>query len=347
VKDNKIILREDALESTAKQLVAEGKGILAADESLPTIEKRFASINLSSSAINRRKYRQLLFSTQGLENFISGVILFEETLHQKTEEGSYLPEILSAKGIIPGVKVDRGTVALPGFSNEKVTQGLDGLYERLVEYKRMGALFTKWRAVISIHNNHPSHFSIKANAHALARFAASSQEAHMVPVVEPEVLMDGYHTLGQCEEVSAQTLVEVFNELFEHRVKLEGSLLKASMVIPGSNCSKQASTEEVAKATLRVLYRTVPAAIPGIVFLSGGQSPTQASAHLNAMNALGPHPWELSFSFGRALQEPVLKAWKGNDENIESAQKQLHFRAELNSAARYGTYSHQLESRLA
>ncbi len=327
------------LETIAQQLVYKGKGILAADESSPTIEKRFRAIDVTSTEENRRRYRQLLFTTDGLEEFISGVILFEETLMQTSNDGKPLANLLSEKGIIPGIKVDKGIVPITNFNEEKVTQGLDGLKQRLVQYAEAGAKFSKWRAVITIGDNKPSHFSIKANAHALARFAALSQEAGLVPIVEPEVLMDGDHTLEQCETATTETLVQVFAELHQHKIHLEGMLLKASMVLSGKDCPQQSSVEQVAEATIRTLRRTLPIAVPGVVFLSGGQTPVQATTHLNAMNSQCEHPWELSFSFGRALQEPVLKSWSGKEDNVAKAQQQLYARAQLNGAARFGKYS--------
>jgi fructose-bisphosphate aldolase class I len=331
------------MESVARSLVAEGKGILAADESSPTIEKRFRSINLPSSEENRRSYRELLFTTPGVSEFISGVILFDETIRQKAKDGISFPRVLSGQGIIPGIKVDKGAKSLAGFSGEKVTEGLDGLRERLSEYREMGARFAKWRAVIAIGDGIPTAFCIKANAHALARYAALCQEADLVPIVEPEVLMDGSHTIDRCEEVTTATLSVVFSELLEHRVALEGTLLKPNMVLSGKDCPEQAGASEVARATVRCLRRTVPSAVPGIVFLSGGQTPEQATLHLNAMNALGMHPWELSFSYGRALQEPVLKAWKGDPGNVDAAQSAFHLRGRCNSAARFGKYTKEME----
>lgn len=331
------------MESVARSLVAEGKGILAADESSPTIEKRFRGINLPSTEENRRAYRELLFTTLGASEFISGVILFDETIRQKAKDGTPFPEVLSRQGIIPGIKVDTGAKSLAGFPGEKVTEGLTGLRERLSEYRETGARFAKWRAVIAIGDGIPTAFCIKANAHALARYAALCQEAGLVPIVEPEVLMDGSHSIDRCEEVTTTTLALVFSELLEHRVALEGTLLKPNMVLSGKDCPKQAGPSEVAKATVRCLHRTVPPAVPGIVFLSGGQSPEQATLHLSAMNALGRHPWELSFSYGRALQDPVLKAWKGDPENVATAQRSFYHRARCNNAARFGKYTKEME----
>jgi len=331
------------MESVARSLVAEGKGILAADESSPTIEKRFRSINLPSSEENRRSYRDLLFTTPGVSEFISGVILYDETIRQKAKDGIPFPQVLSGQEIIPGIKVDTGAKSLAGFPGEKVTEGLDGLRDRLSEYREMGARFAKWRAVIVIGAGVPTAFCVKANAHALARYAALCQEADLVPIVEPEVLMDGSHTIDRCEEVTTVTLSVVFSELLEHRVALEGTLLKPNMVLSGKDCPIQAGASEVARATVRCLRRTVPSAVPGIVFLSGGQTPEQATLHLNAMNELGRHPWELSFSYGRALQEPVLKAWKGDPGNVATAQSAFHHRARCNGAARFGKYTKEME----
>lgn len=332
------------LETVARALVPKGKGILAADESSGTIKRRFDSIKLESTEENRRAYRDMLFTTQGIEEFISGVILYDETVKQKAKDGRSFPAVLSQKGIIPGIKVDKGTIDLPGFPNEKVTEGLDGLRGRLAEYRDLGARFAKWRAVITIGAGIPSRACIEANAHALARYAALCQEAGLAPIVEPEVLIDGDHTIERCEEVEEATLRCVFSELLEHRVALEGMLLKPSMVLSGKECPRQASVEEVAMATMRCLRRVVPAAVPGIVFLSGGQSAERATEHLNAMNAMGSHPWEVSFSYARALQDPALKAWKGEAANVPAAQKVFYHRARCNGAARHGKYSKQMEA---
>ena len=332
------------LESIASALVAPGKGILAADESAPTIEKRFRTIGLSSTEENRRIYRELLFTTPGISEFISGVILFDETIRQKAQDGTPFPEVLSRQGIVPGIKVDLGARPLAGFPGEKITEGLDGLRERLAEYRDLGARFAKWRAVIEIGDHAPTAYCIQANAHALARYAALCQEAGLAPIVEPEVLMDGTHTMERCEDVTAATLGRVFSGLVSHRVDLEGILLKPNMVLSGKECPKQASTAEVASATVRCLRRAVPAAVPGIVFLSGGQTAEQATGHLSAMNALGTHPWELSFSYGRALQDPVLKAWKGDPANVPAAIKAFQHRSRCNGAARFGKYSREMET---
>ncbi len=332
-----------SLEIVARQLVAPAKGILAADESNPTIEKRFKTIQLASTEEARRNYRELLFSAPGLSQYISGVILFDETLRQKNSDGIPFPQMLSEAGIIPGIKVDKGTKALANFPGEKVTEGLDGLRERFAEYAKLGARFAKWRAVISIGEKTPTNFCLEANAHALARYAALAQEAGLLPIVEPEVLMDGGHTIERCFEVTVETFNLVFDALFAHKVRLEEILLKPSMVISGKESPTQASVREVGEATLRCLRETVPAAVPGIVFLSGGQSDELATAHLNSMNEMGRAPWELSFSFGRALQSPALNAWKGEPQNKNSAQAALLHRAKLNSAARDGKYSARME----
>ncbi len=332
------------LESIARSLVTGGKGILAADESSPTIEKRFRAIDLPSTEENRRAYRELLFTTPGISEFISGVILFDETIRQKGKDGTPFPDLLTREGILPGIKVDTGAKSLAGFPGEKITEGLSGLRERLSGYRDMGARFAKWRAVITIGEGIPTPFCLKANAHALARYAALCQEAGLVPIVEPEVLMDGPHTIERCEEVTTGALSLVFSELLEHRVALEGTLLKPNMVLSGKECPEQAGVGTVAEATVRTLRRVVPSAVPGIVFLSGGQSPEQATGRLSAMNALGSHPWELSFSYGRALQDPVLKAWKGNPANAAAAQGAFSHRSKCNGAARFGRYTKEMEA---
>ena len=331
------------LRSTAKALVAENKGILAADESFPTIEKRFKSIQIESSEENRRAYRDMLFATPGLEEFVSGVILFDETIRQKSSDGVDFSEALSNKDIIPGIKVDTGAKDLALFPGEKVTEGLDGLRDRCNEYVSLGARFTKWRAVITIGDSIPTDFCLHSNGHALARYAALSQEAGLVPIVEPEVLMDGKHSIERCYEVTAKTLEALFMQLELHKVDLGGALLKTNMVLSGKSASDRASVEEVARQTVRCLTENVPAEIPGIVFLSGGQNDQEATAHLDAMNKLGSHPWELSFSYGRALQAPSLEAWKGDPANVEAGQKALYHRAKLNGAARSGSYSPDME----
>ncbi len=332
------------MEATARFLVARGKGILAADESTGTIEKRFKSVGTACTVENRRAYRELLFTTPGLGEYISGVILFDETIYQKATDGTPLVEVLHRQGILPGIKVDKGAKALAGFSGEKITEGLDGLRERLAAYRELGARFTKWRAVIAIDANIPTDTCLRANAHGLARFAALSQEAGLVPIVEPEVLMDGGHAIGRHAEVTQRTLHFVFDALAEHHVRLEAMLLKPNMVLSGKECPQQAGVSESAETTLRCMKRTVPAAVPGLVFLSGGQSDERATEHLNAMNQAGPAPWELSFSFGRALQAPALKVWAGRQANFAAAQERLLHRARCNSAARSGGYSERMES---
>src|ERR671918_159730 len=332
------------LESTARALVAEGKGILAADESDGTIKKRFDSIGVESTEENRRAYRELLFTTEGVEEYISGVILFDETIRQLTADGTPFPKLLESKGVIPGIKVDKGAKPLALAEGETVTEGLDGLRERLAEYRELGARFAKWRAVISIKGREiPSEYGLVTNAHALARYAALSQEAGLVPIVEPEVLMDGDHTIERSFEVTSRTLHAVFTELRDQRVHFEQMLLKPNMVLSGYGADEQAGHEDVAELTLKCFRRHVPAAVPGIVFLSGGQSDEDATANLNAMNARGEHPWQLSFSYGRALQAPALKAWIGKEENVEAAQRAYFHRAKMNGAARTGMYAPEME----
>ena len=338
---------KQALETTARALVAEGKGILAADESTPTIGKRFATIGAESTPENRIGYRESLFTADGAGDHISGVILYDETLRQSISDGRTVPQALNDAGMIPGIKVDTGAKDLAGHPGEKVTEGLDGLRDRLKEYYDLGARFAKWRAVINIGENMPSAACLSANAHALARYAALSQEAGLVPIVEPEVIMDGDHDLARCEEVSTEAFGAVFAALADQDVHLEGILLKPNMVISGTTCPTQAGVEEVAEATVRCLKRTVPGAVPGIVFLSGGQSDELATAHLNAMNALGAAPWELSFSYGRALQAPALKAWAGDNANRPAAAAAFMHRARCNGAARSGSYSDAMEAEAA
>src|SRR5216684_4989759 len=304
-------MKNENLDSVARKLVAPGKGILAADESTPTIEKRLKSIGVASTEENRRAYRDVLFTTAGVGEFISGVILFDETIRQKTRDGRTFVEALEQQAVIPGIKVDKGAKSMANFPGEKITEGLDGLRERLAEYRQLGARFAKWRAVIGIGEKIPTLRCIETNAELLARYAALSQEADLVPIVEPEVLMDGAHTIERHFEVTKQTLQSVFHTLAEYRVALEAMLLKPNMVLSGKDCPQQASVQEVAEATVRCMKRVVPAAVPGLVFLSGGQTDQQATEHLNAMNRMGDLPWQLSFSYGRALQAPVLKAWKG------------------------------------
>jgi fructose-bisphosphate aldolase class I len=338
----------EQLEKTALELVAPGKGILAADESFGTIEKRFNAVGIESTEESRRNYRQMLFTTPGVGEFLSGVILFDETIRQESSDGTLLPEILTSQGIIPGIKVDKGAKDMALSPGEKVTEGLDGLRERLEEYRGLGARFAKWRAVITIAEGIPTKTCIDANAHALARYAALCQEQDLVPIVEPEVLIDGDHSIERCYEVTEQTLHSTFDELYEHHVEFSGMLLKPNMVISGKDAPQQAGVEEVARATVECLLRTVPAAVPGIVFLSGGQSDRQATAHLNAMNALYENlPWELSFSYARALQDLPMKTWKGDPSNVEEAQKAFYHRAKMNSAARSGSYSEEMEDQAA
>jgi len=332
------------LESIANALVAEGKGILAADESDGTIKKRFDSIGVESTEENRRSYRDLLFTTEGIEDYISGVILFDETLRQSASDGTPFPKLLADRGIIPGIKVDKGAKDLAGAPGETVTEGLDGLRDRLTEYRELGARFTKWRAVISIGEGIPSDYCIWANAHALARYAALSQEAGLVPIVEPEVLMDGDHTIDESYRVTDRTLQALYTELFDQRVQREGSLLKTNMVLSGYDCPDQADDDTVAELTIKCLRNVVPAAVPGVVFLSGGMGDKDATARLNVMNQRGPHPWELSFSYGRALQAPALKAWGGDPSKVEEAQKAFYRRAKFNSAARSGSYAPEWET---
>lgn len=329
--------------STANTLVEPGRGLLAADESNPTIEKRFAGIGLDSTEANRLAYRRLLLTTPSIEEFLSGVILFDETIRQAAEDGTPLPQLLHNKGIVPGIKVDRGAKDLAGHPGEKVTEGLDGLRERLAEYHDLGARFAKWRSVIAIGPGKPTAACLEANAHGLARYAGLCQEAGIVPVVEPEVLIDGDHSIDQCRAATAETWYHLFSQLHRQGVMLEGTLLKASMVIAGKQCQQQADVDEVAEHTVSLAREYVPAALPGIVFLSGGQTPVQATQHLNAMNALGPQPWNLGFSYARALQEPVMQTWQGDPANVEAAQKALYHRAKLNSAATQGRYRPDME----
>lgn len=334
----------DQMKSVARAIVAGQKGILAADESGPTIKKRFEAIQLESTEESRRRYRELLFTTDGIESYIGGVILYDETLRQSTRDGIPFTRLLSARGIIPGIKVDQGAKALPLYPGDKVTEGLDGLRERLAEYKKLGAKFAKWRAVIEIdERNVPSAYAIHANAFGLARYAALCQEAGIVPIVEPEVLMDGSHGIERCESVTSRVLEAVFAELDAHRVAFEGMLLKPNMVIAGKQCNLQADVQEVAEATVRCLRRYVPVAVPGIVFLSGGQSAEDATDHLNAINLLGSHPWQVSFSYGRALQAPVLAVWRGQESNVAAAQKSFFTRCELNGLAHAGKYGRAME----
>jgi fructose-bisphosphate aldolase class I len=335
------------LDSNAAAMVAPGKGILAADESTGTIKKRFDKIGLESSFEARRAYRELLFTAPDAERHISGVILYDETLRQQAADGRPFPELLASRGILPGIKVDAGAKALAGFPGETVTEGLDGLRERLAEYRGLGARFAKWRAVIDVGAGIPTAFALEANAHALARYAALCQEASIVPIVEPEVLMDGDHTLARCEEVTDATLELVFDELFRHRVRLEGMVLKPNMVIAGKKCGTQATAQQVAEATVRCLKRRVPSAVPGIAFLSGGQSEAEATLHLSLMNRIAGLPWQLSFSYGRALQQSTLDAWRGKPGNVAAAQKVFLNRARLNGMARDGRYESAMEQAAA
>jgi fructose-bisphosphate aldolase, class I len=335
------------LQETARALVAPGKGILAADESDRTIKKRFDSIDVESTEDNRRAYRGLLFATGGAEEYISGVILFDETIRQSSDDGTPFPELLRSKGIVPGIKVDKGTKPLALAEGETITEGLDGLRERLEEYHGLGARFTKWRATYSIGRDTPSEYCVWTNAHALARFATLSQEQGLVPIVEPEVLMDGEHTIEQSLKATGRVLQALYVELHDQRIDLPGTLLKTNMVLSGYDASDRAGVDEVAEQTLECLDRHVPAAVPGIVFLSGGQSDEDATAHLNAMNRTGPHPWELSFSYGRALQAPALKAWGGDPANVEKAQEAYLHRAHMNGLARSGEYSPDMEEKVA
>jgi fructose-bisphosphate aldolase class I len=335
------------LSKTAAAMVAKGKGILAADESSGTCETRFKSINTACTEESRRTYRGLLFTTPGMENFISGVILYDETIRQKTNEGVLFPDHLAKKGVLPGIKVDTGAKNLALCPGEKVTEGLDGLRERLAAYFKLGARFAKWRAVITIGDGIPSHTCLYANAHALARYAALCQEASIVPMIEPEVLLDGDHTIERCEEVSEATLRATYAALAAHNVSFEHTILKASMVVSGKNCARQAGVDEVAERTVRVLKRTVPAAQPGVVFLSGGQTDVSATAHLNAMASTKGLPWPLTFSYSRALQNPALNAWKGQSGNTGAAQRAFHHRAHMNGLAAQGKWKAELEKQAA
>ena len=331
------------LQSTAQALVAEGKGILAADESTGTIKKRLESIGVESTEETRRAYRELLFTTEGAEEFISGVILYDETIRQSASDGTPFPKVLESRGIIPGIKVDLGAKPLALTDGETITEGLDGLRDRLEEYRELGARFAKWRATYSIAAEKPSEYCVWTNAHALARYAALCQEAGLVPIVEPEVLQDGTHTIAESRKATGRVLQAVYTELHDQRLDFRGTLLKPNMVLSGYDASDRASADEVADVTLECFYKHVPAAVPGIVFLSGGQSDEDATAHLNAINARGPHPWQLSFSYGRALQAPALKAWGGKEENVEAAQRAYYHRAKMNSAARTGMYAPEME----
>jgi fructose-bisphosphate aldolase class I len=335
------------LHDIAKAIVVDGKGILAADESTGTIKKRFDSIGIENTEDNRRAYRDMLFTTPGAEEYISGVILYDETIRQNAHDGTPFPKLLESKGIIPGIKVDLGAKPLALADGETVTEGLDGLRERFAEYYELGARFAKWRATYSITDELPSQYCIWTNAHALARYAALSQEAGIVPIVEPEILQDGTHTIERGYHVACKVLEALFTELSDQRVDVEGTLLKPNMVLSGYDASNRAGVDEVAEWTLKAFYKHVPAAVPGIVFLSGGQSDEDATAHLNAMNAKGPHPWKLSFSYGRALQAPSLKAWSGKADQVEAGQRAYYHRAKLNSAAATGLYAPEMERETA
>ena len=334
----------EKLNDIANRMVAPGKGILAADESTGSITKRFESIKLESTETNRRDYREMLFrSADAMKSYISGVILFDETLRQKAADGTPLVDVIKAAGAVPGIKLDKGPKPLPFCPGETVTEGLDGLAERVAEYAGLGAEFAKWRAVIDVSDTIPSYNAISANAHALARYAAICQQGGIVPMVEPEVLMDGAHTIDRCMEATEWALKETFQQLYYANVQLEGIILKPNMVISGKKCPTQASREEVAEKTLKVLKRCVPGAVPGIAFLSGGQSSTDATAHLHHMNAAGPLPWKLTFSYGRALQADALKAWGGKPENVAAGQHAFAHRAKMNAAAAAGRWSEQQE----
>lgn len=340
----------DELKRTAPAMVAPGRGILAADESTGTMTKRLASVGVESTEDNRREYRELLFRSEGFGEYISGVILFDETIRQKSPDGTPLVKLIQDEGAIPGIKVDKGAKPLAGSPGETVTEGLDGLRDRLEEYRELGARFTKWRAVIHIGDGIPTSYGIDVNAHALARYAALSQEAGLVPIVEPEVLMDGTHSIERCFEVTEATLREVYHQLGRQRVALEGTVLKPNMVLSGKDASNRAGPEEVAERTITCFLRTVPAAVPGIAFLSGGQSDEEATVNLDAINRHAAEvgvPWELTFSYGRGLQAAPLKAWSGRAENAEATQRAFLHRARLTSAARQGAYSPEMEEEAA
>ena len=338
---------KNLLAKTAAAMVAKGKGVLAADESAGTCETRFKTINTPCTEESRRAYRGLLLTTPGVEQFVSGVILFDETTRQKTNDGVLFPDYLAKKGILPGIKVDTGAKNLALCPGEKVTEGLDGLRERLAVYFKQGLRFAKWRAVITIGDGIPSHTCLYANAHALARYAALCQEASIVPMIEPEVLLDGAHSIERCEEVTEATLRATYAAMAAHNVSFEHLILKTSMVVSGKANARQAGVDEVAERTVRVLRRTVPAAQPGVVFLSGGQSDVSATAHLNAMAAMDGLPWPLTFSYSRALQNPALNAWKGQSANVGDAQKAFHHRAKMNSLAAKGEWQTSLEKQAA
>jgi len=334
------------LNKVANAMVAPGRGVLAADESAGTCKKRFDAIGVESTEENRRDYRELLFRSKGMAN-ISGVILFDETIRQRAKDGTPLAKIIEQAGSLPGIKVDKGTKPIPFYPEEVITEGLDGLRERLVEYRGLGAKFCKWRAVIDIGPGIPSYYCVKANADALARYAALCQDENLVPIVEPEVLMDGDHDIDRCYQITELALKALFHELYLARVKLEGMVLKPNMVVPGKKSAKQASVDEVAEKTLRVLKECVPAAVPGIAFLSGGQSDLDATARLNAMNRMGGGPWKITFSYSRALQAAPQKAWSGKVENVPAAQAAFSHRAAMNGLASMGKWSPELEKKAA
>ena len=340
-------MNAEQLDATAQAMVAKGKGILAADESTGTMGKRLEGIGVAATEANRRDYREMLVSTKGAGESISGAILYDETLRQSGASGTSMVAHLAAEGILPGIKVDTGAKDLAVCPGEKITEGLDGLRERLAEYYELGARFTKWRAVITIGEGLPSRTCIEANAHALARYAAMVQEANLVPIVEPEVLMDGSHTIERCREVSEETLHAVFAALVSQRVRLEGIVLKPNMIVSGKDCPRQAGVDEVVDQTLEVLRRHVPGAVPGIAFLSGGQSEEGATQHLNVMNSRGPQPWELTFSYGRALQQSALKTWGGNPANVSAGQAIYAHRARMNGLARTGAWRPDMEKKAA
>jgi fructose-bisphosphate aldolase class I len=336
------------LNRVAEHMVAPGRGILAADESSGTIKKRFDAIGVENTENNRRDYRELMFRTsEAMSKYISGVILYDETIRQNAKDGTPLVKLIAAAGAVPGIKVDAGAKPLPFCPGETVTEGLDGLRERLIEYRKLGAKFAKWRAVIDVGAAIPSYSCIKANAHALARYAALCQEQEIVPIVEPEILMDGDHDIDRCYSASEWALKATFEELYYNRVALEGIVLKPNMAVPGKKSSRKASVEEVAEKTVRLLKACVPGAVPGIAFLSGGQSDEEATAHLDAMNKLGPLPWKLTFSYGRALQAAPQKAWGGKSENVAAAQRAFAHRARMNSLAALGQWKQDLEKKAA
>jgi fructose-bisphosphate aldolase class I len=337
----------DAMRETARELVAPGKGILAADESTGTIKKRFDQIGVESTEANRRAYRQMLFTTQSVGDHISGAILYDETIRQATDQGTPFTEVLEKAGVIPGIKVDTGAKPLAFFQDETVTEGLDGLRERLAEYRELGARFAKWRATYVVGEATPTEFAVLANGHAMARYAALCQEAVIVPIVEPEVLMDGDHDIEACETATGRALEVLYTQLLQHRVDLSGTLLKVNMVLPGKGSANQVDDAAIADATLRTLTAYVPTDVPGVVFLSGGMSDEEATSRLNEMNRRGEAPWELSFSYGRALQQPSLKAWGGKEENVEAAQAALAHRARMNGLARTGDWSPSMEDQAA